>query len=52
MDFERGVREVCEEALEFINERIDSEYLIAPSEINGYFHEIINILNESGDDLR
>ena len=48
----RDIREVCEEALHLLRDKHGPGDMISVNCIDGYFVEILSILNENSDDLR
>lgn len=49
---DRGIYEVCTEALHFLREEHEPTDRISPGDIDGYFDEILSILSETEDDFK
>lgn len=44
---DRGIREVCNEAIHLLRDECEPGELVRPGDFVGYFDEIISILNET-----
>lgn len=52
LKIDRGIREVCNEALYLLKEEHEPGEYICTEEIAGYFTEILSILDETEDDRK
>lgn len=48
----RGIREVCNEALNVLLVEVGQNNLVCADRIDGYFREILSILDEQEDDKK
>lgn len=49
---DRGIREVCNEAIHLLREECAPDDMVYPGDFVGYFDEILSILNETENDLK
>lgn len=49
---DRGIREVCNEALHFLREECEPDDIVYVKDFVGYFDEILAICDEAEDDFK
>ena len=49
---DRGIREVCKEAIHLLRNECEPGDMVYPNDFVGYFDEILSILNETEDDYK
>ena len=49
---DRGIREVCNEAIKLLRHDCEPGDMVYPSDFVGFFDEILSILNETENDFK
>lgn len=49
---DRGIREVCNEALHLLRHECEPGDMVYPTDFVGYFDEILSILDETDNNLK